>query len=56
MYLTLFFSSDSQIIPSGIETWEAFKVIAENVAKMPWYNFRATEFDSIAFADYNVKH
>ncbi|KAK4016629.1 hypothetical protein OUZ56_031587 [Daphnia magna] len=24
-----------QIIPSGIETWEAFKVIAENVAKMP---------------------
>lgn len=25
----------SEIIPSGIETWEAFKVIAENVAKMP---------------------
>lgn len=33
--ILFFFSYDSQIIPSGIETWEAFKVIAENVAKMP---------------------
>lgn len=29
------FAKNSQIVPSGIETWEAFKVIADAVAQMP---------------------